>query len=249
MLVFECRFEDQVSSSDELGGFCLGFVLESLQLRPGCLNGGDCGEESAREGGGGLLDLCMIRDLFQSAQTLQQKCDINGCAVYCNELSMTSRNPCCVPFVGKSSKEIGQLMTSTLSKHWRVTSSLPPGQHAYVIQPHDYSLKFGLNFANGDVHVGIEILSKNITCDVEDAQLKNVTSFIHFTDVYLSANQYSDLRPDKSLARGRRCRDPAAWWKFAVLAVRRQLGHCKHLRMSPASVDRHFKDKLVYTGS
>ena len=249
------RFEDQVSCDNVLGGVCLGFTLDSLHLRPACHRGYDSSRSNDRRcdsiggdiGTGRLLGLGAIRNLLQTADTLQLQCDITDVAMYCNELNVVSKNICCVPFVGKSSADIKKVMHSTIPRKWR----LPP-MHAYILQPHNFSLKFGMNFSNGDMHIGIEVSSDDVTCEVEDVQIHNISSFIHFTDVYMAANQFSEYRPDDGVrnqtSRGRRSRNPAAWWRFAIRAVRAQLGHFSRLRLSASSVDKYFADKMVYTG-
>lgn len=265
-----CRFEDQVSCKEILGGVSLGIVLESMEWRPSRGQGKDktplcrchdrggcdqCGSNDAEKGhGDGILNIQVIRDLFKSPHTLLQHCEISGFAVYCNELHVSSKNACCVPFVGSGDKDIGRLMRSTAARTWRVSGLLSTG-HTYVIHPHEYSLTLGVNFSksSGDVHIGVQVLSKMISCDVEDNQLKNLANFSRFTDVYLAANNFSQFRPDAAAAntgKGPACerRDPVALWKFAILSVRHQLGHSAHLRLSPISVNRHFRDKLVYTG-
>jgi hypothetical protein len=253
------RFEDQVSCREALGGFCLGVTLESALLRPSCHTEGmdteevDAEEVDAEEERGGVLRVSRgaTRRLFRSTRTLQQQCDISSLAVYCNSLSMVSRNMCCVPFVGKSSKEIEHAMSATISRRW---SSLPPA-HAYLLRPQHLALQLGAAFSNnsrGDVHIGVEVLAGDVTCELGDAQLRNMASFVHFTGMFLAANQFSDHRPDPAagaeVGGRRRLGDPAAWWRFAIRAVRRQLGHFSRLRLSAESVDKYFQDKLVYTG-
>lgn len=249
------RFEDQVSCSAALGGVCLGVTLESLHLRPACnsdrnsRSGRD--RDSDREGGLGAT-----QDLFRAADTLQQQCHIADLSVYCNELNIFSKNSCCVPFAGKFSEDIEKVMYSTIPRKSRL-----PLSHAYMLQPHDFSLRFGMNFSNGDVHIGIEVLSDDVTCEVEDVQIYNIISFVHFTNTYLNCNEFSEFRPDSAAEmdsagvqtsrmgrRRRKMEDPAAWWRFAIQAVRRQLGHFSKLRFSAASLDKYFADKLVYTG-
>mmetsp|Transcript_8896 Transcript_8896/g.16685 ORF Transcript_8896/g.16685 Transcript_8896/m.16685 type:complete len:930 (-) Transcript_8896:1108-3897(-) len=131
-------------------------------------------------------------------------------------------------------------MISTLARKWHF-SNMRDG-HSYILQPLKCCVSVGLNFSNssGDVHIGMEALVENITCDIEDIQVRNVAAFVHFIDTYLEANKLSEFRPDAAAAgagshsdSGSSRRDPAALWRFSIMAVRHQLGHSAHLHMSP----------------
>lgn len=236
------RFEDQVSCSDDMSGFAVGVTLDSLLLRPAApsVDGDDddsraCGLGEGVEG-----------SMFCDADTLQQLFLLRGLAVYCNPLSGASKNMCCAPYIGRSGEEIADMMQRTIARQRRI-SCLPPA-HAYILRPLDFSIRCGVNFSTigGNVHIALELVSPDVTCEIEDMQLKCLSSFAQFTEVYLAANQFSQFRPDREPVGGRR--DPAAWWRFAIRAVRCQLGHYSRLRLCPEAVDRSFKDKLVYTG-
>ena len=236
------RFEDQVSCSDMAGGICLGATLESLYLHPVCRsdavqfmkNANNCHHNNK------------FQTTFQSADTLQLRCDVDSLAIYCNELNIFSECSSCIPLVGKASDEVVNVLYSTIPRGY----GLNIAGSAHILQPHHFSLNLGLNLSHssGSVYLMIELMAKRLTLEVEDAQLKNIATLSRFIEKFLKVNELAKYRPDGSGMRRKRVTDPTAWWKYAIDAVRCQLGHYSRPRLTSSVVNRYFKDKLVYTG-